>query len=93
MAEEEKTVAPEGNPADITPSETPSIESAPAETTPADNAPTDDGGNFGEADADNFGGNVEEASGFEDNFGLGDQQLSAGTIPSPPPVPKKKEGV
>ena len=52
-----------------------------------------DANNFGEDSADNFGGEAEAASstGFEDNFGLGDQQLSAGTIPSPPPVPKKKE--
>lgn len=48
--------------------------------------------NFGEDAADNFGGEAEAASvNFEDNFGLGDQQLSAGTIPSPPPPPKKKE--
>lgn len=50
-----------------------------------------DANNFGEDAADNFGGATEAATGFEDNFGLGDQQLSAGTIPSPPPVPKKKE--
>ena len=50
-----------------------------------------DAGNFGEDAADNFGGAAEAATGFEDNFGLGDQQLSAGTIPSPPSPPKKKE--
>ena len=48
-----------------------------------------DANNFGEDAADNFGGAAAPA-GFEDNFGLGDQQLSAGTIPSPPPVPKKE---
>ena len=52
-----------------------------------------DAGNFGEDAADNFGGAAEAATGFEDNFGLGDQQLSAGTIPSPPTAPKKKEAL
>ena len=79
MTEEEKTVAAEN----------------PAAANPAENAAPESGGagNFGEDGADNFGGEAEAASatGFEDNFGLGDQQLSAGTIPSPPPVPKKKE--
>ena len=57
-----------------------------------ENTVTDaDANNFGEDAADNFGGAAEAASGFEDNFGLGDQQLSAGTIPSPPSPPKKKE--
>ena len=78
MTEEEKTIAAE-NPA-----------ACPAENTASESG---DAGNFGEESADNFGGEAEAASatGFEDNFGLGDQQLSAGTIPSPPPVPKKKE--
>ena len=60
----------------------------------AENTATEtDANNFGEDSSDNFGGEAEAASatGFEDNFGLGDQQISAGTIPSPPPVPKKKE--
>jgi len=53
-------------------------------------ATADDGGNFGEDASDNFG-TAADAGGFEDNFGLGDQQISAGRIPSPPPAPKKKE--
>ncbi len=69
-------------------------EPAPATNTNAapatEPAAADDGGNFGEDASDNFGDAVE-SSGFEDNFGLGDQQISAGTIPSPPPAPKKKE--
>ena len=51
-----------------------------------------DANNFGVDSADNFGGVAETSTEFEDNFGLGDQQLSAGTIPSPP-TPKKKEPV
>lgn len=105
MAEEEKTVATEENAA-ASRTETPAVEVAqtdkpadkPADAAadkPADAAPADDGGNFGgnfgEDASDNFGGEAESASGFEDNFGLGDQQFVAGTIPSPPPVPKKKE--
>ena len=62
-------------------------ENAAAETAAAET----DANNFGEDPADNNFGEVAEPAGFEDNFGLGDQQLSAGTIPSPPPVPKKKE--
>ncbi len=62
-----------------------------AETTVTETGAAEtDANNFGEDSADNFGGEAEAASGFEDNFGLGDQQLSAGTIPSPPPVPKKE---
>lgn len=79
MTEEEKTVAAQD----------------PEAVNPAENAVSESGGagNFGEDGADNFGGDVDGASagGFEDNFGLGDQQFSAGTIPSPPPVPKKKD--
>ena len=98
MTEEEKTVATTDNPTETAQAETPAAaETAPENKTaekpaekPAENA-ADDGGNFGEDASDNFGGDVEAATGFEDNFGLGDQQLSAGTIPSPPPAPKKKE--
>ena len=61
-------------------------ENAAAETAAAET----DANNFGEDAADNNFGEVAEPAGFEDNFGLGDQQLSAGTIPSPPPVPKKE---
>ena len=88
-----ETTHAETSAANSAPAETSAANSAPAETTPADNAPADDGGNFGEDASDNFGEVAESASasGFEDNFGLGDQQLSAGTIPSPPPPPKKKE--
>ena len=50
-------------------------------------APADDGNNFGESAEDNFGG------GFEDNFGLGDDALSAGTIPQVPSSVKKKPPV
>ena len=105
MTDEEKTVATEDNQAETNQTETTAATenipaNTPAETTPAETsqaapetAAADDGGNFGEDASDNFGGDVEGASagGFEDNFGLGDQQLSAGTIPSPPPAPKKKE--
>ena len=57
----------------------------------AENALAADGGdNFGEPD--NFGGELESASGFEDNFGLGDQLQNAGRIPSvPSSAAKKKE--
>ncbi len=62
----------------------------------AENNETNDGAasadsNFGDA-ADNFGGDMESAAGFEDNFGLGEQQLAAGRIPSVPSasMPKKK---
>lgn len=66
-----------------------------AENTPAETAVPvkDDADNPGDSGADNFG---EDASAsapvdFEDNFGLGEQQLSAGRIPSvPSSVPKKK---
>lgn len=85
MTEEEKTTVTTDN----------ATETAQAETSPAapGTATADNAGNFGEDASDNFGGDAEGASagGFEDNFGLGDQQLSAGMIPSPPPVPKKKE--
>ncbi|MBO7088327.1 MAG: FkbM family methyltransferase, partial [Lentisphaeria bacterium] len=95
MTEEEKTVAPETTPADANTAETtaPDTTTTQAETTAAEPAQADDGGNFGEDTADNFGDVAEAAApaGFEDNFGLGDQQLSAGTIPSPPTAPKKKE--
>jgi FkbM family methyltransferase len=64
-------------------------ENQPENTVTENPAEETDANNFGEDAADNFGGEAEAASGFEDNFGLGDQQLSAGTIPSPPPVPKK----
>ena len=64
-------------------------ENQPENTVTENPAEETDANNFGEDSADNFGGEAEAASGFEDNFGLGDQQLSAGTIPSPPPVPKK----
>ena len=66
-------------------------EPAAAEKQPEPAVAETDANNFGEDSADNFGGEAEAAASFEDNFGLGDQQLSAGTIPSPPPVPKKKE--
>ena len=61
----------------------------------APQAPADDGGNFGEDASDNFGVDAESAApaGFEDNFGLGEQQLAAGTIPSPPSEVKKKPPV
>ena len=63
---------------------------AHAEASPAENSAAEaDANNFGEDASDNFGEAVESA-GFEDNFGLGDQQLSVGTIPSPPPAPRKK---
>lgn len=97
MTDEEKTTVTTDNQAETARTETPAaVESASEEKTaetPAatENAPADDGGNFGEDASGNFGGDVETATGFEDNFGLGDQQLSAGTIPSPPPAPKKKE--
>jgi len=58
-------------------------EAAPAEQP----AQTDAADNFGVSPEDNFGG------GFEDNFGLGDSLLSNGTLPSPPPAPKKKPPV
>ena len=45
---------------------------------------TDAADNFGVSPEDNFAG------GFEDNFGLGDSLLSNGTLPTPPPAPKKK---
>ena len=82
MTEEEKTVATEETPTAASPAETPA-EPSTGETS----------GNFGEEASNNFGEEAEAASatGFEDNFGLGDQQLSAGTIPSPPSPPKKKE--
>ncbi len=100
MTDEEKTAVPAETPAV-------DVEPARNDTAPESAAPADGGGevrgdaadnfgadadNFGE-DADNFGADAESAAagGFEDNFGLGDQQFSAGTIPSPPPVPKKKE--
>ena len=79
MTEEEKNAVS----AEIQP------EATPADTTvPADN--TD---NFGDVGADNFGVDASASSSveFEDNFGLGDRQLSAGRIPSvPSSVPKKK---
>lgn len=55
-----------------------------AENTAADNFGAD-------AAADNFGADAASAEDFEDNFGLGDQQLSAGRIPSVPSasMPKK----
>ncbi len=96
MTEEEKTVA-----AEETPVETSSAENAASASVDtgnfgedaADNFGEDAADNFGEDAADNFGEDAEAASatGFEDNFGLGEQQLSAGTIPSPPLPPKKKE--
>lgn len=55
----------------------------------AENAAAD---NFGMDAADNFGADAAaSAEDFEDNFGLGDQQLSAGRIPSVPSaaMPKK----
>ena len=55
----------------------------------AESAAADNGGNFG--DADNFGGDVEPAADFEDNFGLGDQMQSMGRIPTAPSSVKKKE--
>ena len=67
-----------------------------AENRPAEpSSPADDGGNFGEDASDNFGVDAESAApaGFEDNFGLGEQQLAAGTIPSPPSEVKKKAPV
>ncbi len=67
-----------------------SAENQPEKTVTETPAAEPDANNFGEDAADNFGGEAEAAAGFEDNFGLGDQQLSAGTIPSPPPVPKKE---
>jgi len=82
MTDEEQAALNAENQTENTVTETGSAETGSAET---------DANNFGEDSADNFGGEAEAASGFEDNFGLGDQQLSAGTIPSPPPVPKKKE--
>lgn len=85
MTDEEQAALNAENQAENTVTESPATEKQPepvAET---------DANNFGEDSADNFGGAAEAAAGFEDNFGLGDQQLSAGTIPSPPPVPKKKE--
>jgi FkbM family methyltransferase len=66
-----------------------------AENTPAGNAvqaETEADGS-GDAGADNFGEDATESAAveFEDNFGLGDQQLSAGRIPSvPSSAPKKK---
>ena len=80
MTEEEQAALNAEDQKENTVTETAAAETAAAET---------DANNFGEDSADNFGGAAEAASGFEDNFGLGDQQLSAGTIPSPPPVPKK----
>ena len=57
---------------------------------PAENTAAADGaGNFGEDAGDNFG--EVAANDFEDNFGLGDAQLSAGTIPSPQVAPKKRK--
>ena len=70
---------------------TPNAENQTEKTVTETGAAETDANNFGEDSADNFGGAAEAASGFEDNFGLGDHQLSAGTIPSPPPVPKKKD--
>ena len=76
MTEEEKNGIPAETPVETTSTEQPAV-------------PADDGGNFEETD--NFGGDVDAAVGFEDNFGLGDQQLSAGRIPSvPSSAPKKK---
>ena len=76
MTEEEKNGIPAETPVETTSTEQPAV-------------PVDDGGNFEETD--NFGGDVDAAVGFEDNFGLGDQQLSAGRIPSvPSSAPKKK---
>ena len=50
------------------------------------------GGDATGDDANNFGEDAAAAAGFEDNFGLGDQQLSAGRIPSvPSSAPKKKK--
>jgi len=58
-------------------------------------APADDGGNFGEDVSDNFGAEAEAGvpADFEDNFGLGERQLAAGTIPSPPSEVRKKPPV
>ena len=54
-------------------------------------AAADGGNDSGGFDADNFGVDAAAAD-FEDNFGLGEQQLSAGRIPSVPSasMPKKK---
>ena len=82
MTDEEQAALNAENQTENTVTATDAVKNDAAET---------DANNFGEDSADNFGGEAEAASGFEDNFGLGDQQLSAGTIPSPPPVPKKKE--
>ncbi|MBQ7732365.1 MAG: FkbM family methyltransferase [Lentisphaeria bacterium] len=92
MTEEEQAAVNAENQPENTVAESPAAEkqSEPAAAAEADAAETD-ANNFGEDASDNFGGEAEAAAGFEDNFGLGEQQLSAGTIPSPPPAPKKKE--
>ena len=70
-------------------------ENAPAETAAAEAAaPAEGGDNFGESGADNFGDEASAASAaaeFEDNFGLGEQQLAAGRIPSVPSSNMKKK--
>jgi FkbM family methyltransferase len=66
----------------------------PAENRPenslAEDAAMADGASTPGDDSNNFGEDAA-AAGFEDNFGLGDQQLSAGHIPSVPSSTLKKK--
>lgn len=90
MTEEEKIESTAETPAGNNSAEAPAAENPAENAAPAEAAPADDGGNFGEDD--NFGGAAEASADFEDNFGLGEQQLSAGIIPSvPSSAPKRKE--
>ena len=89
MTDEEKTAVEADNTPEQTPAETAVEAENSTDQTPAEgaSAPADDGNNFGESAEDNFGG------GFEDNFGLGDDALTAGTIPQAPSAVKKKPPV
>lgn len=82
----------ENNAAENAPAENATAETVSAETA----APAGDADNFGENEsgADNFGDEASAASAaveFEDNFGLGEQQLAAGRIPSVPSSGMKKK--
>ena len=104
MTDEDKNAIPAENtpenPAENT-AENDAAENAVSAEKPAENnktepaapeaAPADGGDNFG--GADNFGEDTAAAAAaeFEDNFGLGEQQLSAGRIPSVPSASMKRK--
>ena len=95
MTDEEKTSIPAENQVENDAAAEITAENSKTETAAAEAAPADGGDNFG--GADNFGEDASAASAaveFEDNFGLGEQQLSAGRIPSVPSASvKRKEPV